>query len=241
MRQTITEFVGTGTPPASDTQAPSTPGSLAASAPSSTQVNLSWTASTDNVGVTGYDIFRFGVQIGSSTTPSYVDTGLVASTAYSYTVKAKDAAGNVSAASNTASITTPASSGTALSRTGWTASSSPSSSEPASALLDSNMSTRWTTGVAMANGQSLTVDMKANKTFTKIVMDSTGSDGDYARGYQVFVSTDGTNWGSAVATGTGSGPVVTITFSARTARYIKIVQTGSASSWWSAREFNVYN
>ena len=61
------------------------------------------------------------------------------------------------------------------------------------------MSTRWTTGTAMVNGQSLTIDMKANKTFTKIVMDSTGSDQDYARGYQVFVSTDGTNFGSAIA------------------------------------------
>nr|AYM53365.1 coagulation factor 5/8 type domain protein [Cystobacter ferrugineus]AYM53372.1 coagulation factor 5/8 type domain protein [Cystobacter velatus] len=243
MRQTINEYAGTGNPPAGDTQAPSVPANLAVASSTSTQITLSWTASTDNVGVTAYDVYRFGVLIGSSATTSYTDSGLAASTPYSYTVRARDAAGNASAASNTVSVTTPpgGSTGTALPRTGWTASSSPSSSEPASALLDGNMSSRWTTGVPMANGQSLTVDMQSAKTFNKIVMDSTGSNSDYARGYQVFVSNDGTNWGSAIATGTGSGPVITVTFTARSARYIRVVQTGTNSSWWSMREFNVYN
>lgn len=97
-----------GFPGATDTQAPSAPASLAASAASSTQVNLTWTASTDNVGVTGYRVYRAGVLVGSPATASFSDTGLTASTAYSYTVKAIDAAGNLSAASNTASATTPA-------------------------------------------------------------------------------------------------------------------------------------
>ncbi|WP_422723970.1 discoidin domain-containing protein [Hyalangium rubrum] len=239
MRQTYTEYAGTG---AGDTQAPSTPANLTATAPSSSQVNLTWTASTDNVGVSGYDISRFGIVIASSTTNSFSDTGLSPSTVYSYTVRAKDAAGNVSAFSNTASITTPPAggTGTALSRTGWTATSSPTSGEPASNLLDGNMGTRWTTGVPMASGQTLTVDMQAVRNFNKIVMDSTGSDLDYARGYQVFVSNDGTNWGSAIATGTGTGPVITVTFTTKSARYIRVTQTGSNSSWWSMREFNVY-
>ncbi|WP_155893449.1 discoidin domain-containing protein [Cystobacter fuscus] len=244
MRQTLNEYSGTGTnPPTGDTQAPTVPGSLKVASSTSTQVSLSWTASTDNVGVAAYDIYRSGSLVGSSTTTSYTDSGLAASTAYSYTVKARDAAGNASAASNTVSVTTPpgGSTGTALPRTGWTATSSPTSGEPASALLDGSMSTRWTTGAPMANGQSLTVDMQSAKTFTKIVMDSTGSDSDYARGYQVFVSSDGANWGSAIATGTGTGPVITVTFTARTARYIRVVQTGTNSSWWSMREFNVYN
>jgi hypothetical protein len=82
--------------------------------------------------------------------------------------------------------------------------------------------------------------MKAAQNFNKIVMDSTGSNSDYAQGYEVYVSNDGSSWGSAIATGAGTGPVMTVTFSARSARYIKVVQTGSSSSWWSAREFNVY-
>src|SRR5919106_4307479 len=92
-----------------DTQAPSTPTGLSATAVSQTRVDLSWTASTDNVGVTGYEIFRNGsllTSIGNVTT--YSDTSVSSSTTYSYQVRAKDAAGNVSAFSAPASATTPA-------------------------------------------------------------------------------------------------------------------------------------
>jgi len=85
------------------------------------------------------------------------------------------------------------------------------------------------------------VDMAATKTFSQIVLDSGTSTGDYPRGYQVFVSNDGTNWGSAIATGSGTGQVVTITFATQSARYIRVVQTGSVGNWWSMHEFNVYN
>jgi poly(beta-D-mannuronate) lyase len=95
----------------SDTQAPTVPTGLSASAASSSQINLSWAASTDNVGVTGYDIYRAGSLVGSSATTSYSDSGLSASTSYSYTVKAKDAANNTSAASGSASATTQTSGG----------------------------------------------------------------------------------------------------------------------------------
>ncbi|WP_165452744.1 polysaccharide lyase family 7 protein [Paenibacillus thalictri] len=89
-----------------DTQAPTVPTNLTAAAVSSSQINLSWTASTDNVGVTGYDVYRGTTLVGSPTATSFSDTGLNPSTSYSYTVKAKDAAGNVSPASNSASATT---------------------------------------------------------------------------------------------------------------------------------------
>ncbi|SEE01333.1 Por secretion system C-terminal sorting domain-containing protein [Tenacibaculum sp. MAR_2010_89] len=90
-----------------DTQAPSAPSSLVAASIAQTTLTLNWTASTDNVGVTGYDVFRGSTKIGSTTTAtSYNVTGLTANTAYSFTVKAKDAAGNVSSSSNTASVTT---------------------------------------------------------------------------------------------------------------------------------------
>jgi chitodextrinase len=95
-----------------DTQAPTTPTNLSASAISSSQINLAWTASTDNVGVTGYRIYRNGTQINTTSNTSYQDTGLSPSTTYSYTVAAYDAAGNVSGQSTTASATTQASSDT---------------------------------------------------------------------------------------------------------------------------------
>jgi cellulose 1,4-beta-cellobiosidase len=94
-----------------DTQAPTVPGGLTVSSTTSNSVSLSWGASTDNTAVTGYDVYRDGTKIGSATATSYTDSGLVASTTYTYTVKAKDAAGNVSASSTAVSATTKASSG----------------------------------------------------------------------------------------------------------------------------------
>jgi chitodextrinase len=95
----------------SDTTPPSAPGSLSATAVSSSQINLSWTASTDNVGVVDYDVFRSTngttfSPVSSTTGTSQSDTGLSAGTTYWYQVKANDAANNASAASNTASATT---------------------------------------------------------------------------------------------------------------------------------------
>ena len=92
----------------SDTTPPSVPTNLSATAISSSAINLSWTASTDNVGVTGYKVYRGGVQIGTSATNSYSDTGLTASTQYTYTVSAYDSAGNNSAVSSAATATTQA-------------------------------------------------------------------------------------------------------------------------------------
>jgi hypothetical protein len=104
-----------------DTQPPSAPTSLTSPSKTSSSVSLSWTASTDNVSVTGYEIF-----IGSSTTAASTSTGttstvtgLSASTTYSFTVKAKDAANNLSAASNALSVTTNSSSSTTVTREYW--------------------------------------------------------------------------------------------------------------------------
>ncbi|BCJ73377.1 hypothetical protein CS0771_29210 [Catellatospora sp. IY07-71] len=111
-----TAFGGT---PTTDTQAPTTPGTPVASGITSSSVNLSWTASTDNVGVTGYDILRAPgtsggtfTQVGTSTTASFSNTGLSANTAYRYQVRARDAAGNVSAVSSAVTVTTTTGGGT---------------------------------------------------------------------------------------------------------------------------------
>lgn len=100
-----------------DTVAPSTPTNLAASLTTQNSTALAWTISTDNIAVTGYDIFRNGVYLATATTNSYAVTGLSGRTTYAFTVKAKDAAGNVSAASNSVSITTLASSSDIVSPT----------------------------------------------------------------------------------------------------------------------------
>jgi hypothetical protein len=95
----------------SDTTPPTAPSNLSASAVSSSQVNLSWTGSTDNVGVASYNVYRSTDNVtfsavASVSGTSHSNTGLAASTTYYYRVTADDAANNESANSNTASATT---------------------------------------------------------------------------------------------------------------------------------------
>ena len=101
--------VGSG----SDTTPPSTPTNLTATATGPTSIKLAWSASTDNVGVTGYRIYRGGSSLTTvaASALSYVDNSVSPSTSYSYTVQAVDAAGNASPQSTAASATTPASTG----------------------------------------------------------------------------------------------------------------------------------
>ncbi len=95
-----------GGTPSGDTQAPTAPTSLASTSKTATSITLSWTASTDNVAVTGYEVYANSVLKTTVSSTTTTITGLTASTAYSIYVKAKDAAGNTSASSNTISVAT---------------------------------------------------------------------------------------------------------------------------------------
>jgi chitodextrinase/glucose/arabinose dehydrogenase len=94
--------------PTPDTQAPTAPGNLASSNVTQTGLTLTWSAATDNIGVTGYEIYQGATRLGETTSPTFNVSGLTASTSYGFSVKAKDAAGNVSPASATLSVTTTA-------------------------------------------------------------------------------------------------------------------------------------
>ncbi|HVY08171.1 MAG TPA: LamG-like jellyroll fold domain-containing protein [Burkholderiales bacterium] len=101
-----------GSAPAPDTTPPSAPANLAATVSGNSQVNLSWSAATDNVGVTGYRVERCQgtgcanfAQIATPATTSFNDTGLSAGASYSYRVRATDAAGNIGSYSNVAPAT----------------------------------------------------------------------------------------------------------------------------------------
>lgn len=91
-----------------DTEVPTTPIDIVATNIFEKELTLSWTASTDNTAVTGYTIYRNGVSIGTSSTPSYHDTGLTAGTKYTYTISAFDAVANNSTTSTPALVTTAA-------------------------------------------------------------------------------------------------------------------------------------
>ncbi|WP_405918242.1 cellulase family glycosylhydrolase [Streptomyces sp. NBC_00728] len=104
-------FSGGGGGGGGDTTAPSTPTGLAVTGTTSSSVSLSWSASTDDSGVAGYDVYRGTAKTGQVTGTTFTDTGLTAGTRYDYTVRARDTAGNTSAASASVSATTAGSGG----------------------------------------------------------------------------------------------------------------------------------
>ncbi|MGO4545336.1 glycosyl hydrolase [Paenibacillus sp. 2TAB23] len=126
-----------------------------------------------------------------------------------------------------------------LDRSGWTASAykaTGSDAAPANAI-DGNASSRWANQEAQnpSGSQWFQVDMGKTEAFDTVRMESGG---DYARSYQVLISNDGTSW-TEVAAGTGSAASAA-TFEKQAARYLRIVQTGTAASnWWSLNELNV--
>jgi chitodextrinase len=104
-RSTSASLTGS-TAPCADTQAPTAPNGLNASGVTSASLTLSWSPSTDNVGVKGYDVFIDGVKTGESTSASYTASGLQCAHSYGFAVDAYDAAGNTSPKSATLTVTT---------------------------------------------------------------------------------------------------------------------------------------
>jgi aryl-phospho-beta-D-glucosidase BglC (GH1 family) len=129
----------------------------------------------------------------------------------------------------------------AISQSGWTATASSTDTLGDVVVngIDGNISTRWSNGLAQTNGQWYQVDMGQNQSINRVFIDAGTSTSDYPRGYQVQVSTDGTNF-TTVAIGTGSSAQIIVDFPSQVARYVKIVQTGSSTSWWSIAELNIY-
>jgi hypothetical protein len=129
---------------------------------------------------------------------------------------------------------------TQLSETGWTASSNTSSSAadaPQNAINGSGG--RFSSDADQAPGMWFQVNMGSAQTFNQVTLSSGGNTGDYASGYDVEVSNDGTKF-TPVYFGTGSSQTETATFSPQTAQYIRILLTASSSTnWWSLTSFTV--
>ena len=101
--------------------------------------------------------------------------------------------------------------------------------------LDGNTGTRWTTGRPMKPGDWFTLDLGSEAAVKKIILDTRNSGNDYPRGYEVYVSFDGGEWGKPVLVGEGDNPITELVFEKPVhTRFIKMVQTGSSDSWhWS--------
>jgi aryl-phospho-beta-D-glucosidase BglC (GH1 family) len=107
----------------------------------------------------------------------------------------------------------------------------------AASALDGDVTTRWTTGTAQAPGQTFTVDLGSTKAINKVLVDAgPSSASDYPRGYEVLTSNDGANWTKVASDYAGTRIVVVELFTTAYARYVRLVQTGTAASWWSIAE-----
>jgi chitodextrinase len=193
------------TPASSDTQAPTAPTDLTATAASATQVDLAWTASTDNVGVTAYDVYRDGSLLKSVTGTSTSDTTVAASTTYSYVVRARDAAGNTSDPSNTAPATTPSSSG---SQTLAFQAAADATIDQANPTANLGTNTRLVTDNSPVNDFLLKFNVAAPscQTITSATLRLTNADGS-PKGGDFYTTSSGwtegsVNWSTAPARGT---------------------------------------
>ncbi|NTW39661.1 MAG: exoglucanase [Cellulomonadaceae bacterium] len=186
--------------PTPDTTAPSVPTGLAATGTTSATVSLTWQPSTDNVAVTGYDVYRGATLAGSSATTSFTDTGLTASTAYSYTVKAKDAAGNISVASSALSVTTAPVAPVASCKVGYTANSWNTGFSVNVKVTNTGTAplTGWSLGFAFANGQKVTQGWSASWSQTGAQVTATNApwNGSIAAGQSVDLGFNGSHTGT---------------------------------------------
>lgn len=164
-----------------DTTAPTAPTTLAASGTTSSSTNLTWTASTDNVGVTGYNIYNGTTLLSSVTTNSATVTGLTASTTYSLSVKAKDAAGNLSAASNVVSVTT-----LAASTTYCASSASNTADERIGKVVFGTISNTSTGTAGYENFTALSTNAVRGTAYT-ITITPTWTSTVYSEGYAVWI------------------------------------------------------
>ena len=124
-----------------------------------------------------------------------------------------------------------------LPRTGWIASANPNYYN-ANYAIDGNPSSRWDTGSSQAPGQWFAVDTRQPVTFNTIILDTSMSPNDWPLAYAVYISDNGTSWGNPVVTGAQPTSVVIINLPDTTARYVRIMQTGTGKTqYWSIHEF----
>lgn len=181
--------VGLGTPYSTgtgvgDTTAPSAPTNLTASGTTAVSTNLSWTASTDNVGVTGYDVYSGATLLGNTANTTASITGLTASTTYTFSVKAKDAAGNASASSNVLSVKTGT---TTTPPVSYCASKGNSTSDEKIGKVVFGTISNTSTGTAgYENFTSLSTNVNKGSAYT-ITITPKWTSTSYNEGYAVFI------------------------------------------------------
>ena len=234
------EYVNSKINRTTDATPPSQPTGLTGSA-SGTTVTLRWTAASDNVGVTQYAIYQNSTRIASSSNTSATISELSPSTTYRFYVKARDAAGNESIASNTVSVTTQGTT-TSLSPCGGlvpiAVRASDEQSDNAEGTMDCNLNTRWA-----ADG-NVTISYELDKTYSIGSVKIAFYKGNERRAkFDLQVSTNGSTWTTVLANASSAGNTLqaeTFTFPAVNAKFVRYVGKGNTSnSWTSLTEFEI--
>jgi chitodextrinase len=240
----VSAFEVYGAATGGDTTPPTAPGNLTATAHTANWVSLSWSASTDNVGVTGYQVRQNGVTVATVSGTSATIGGLTPSTTYSFAVAAFDAAGNVSAPSGTVSATTDPAANTNLAQGRPASAGSFTQTYGPSNAVDGDANTYWESA-NNAFPQWLQVDLGATTTFSRIVLKLPPSSAWGARVQTLSVtgSTDGSTF-STIAGSAGqtfdpaTGNTATITVPAAAGRYVRLTFTGNTG--WPAGQVSEY-
>ncbi len=215
---------------------PQTTTDLSVATLTDSEASLTWTPAPDDVAVLGYEINVNGMFVAFSKTAGYSVKGLQPKTSYTFTIKALDYAGNGSAVSNAIEATTKE----RIDRTLWSASASHNNGSAGNGI-DGNASSRWSSGAAQSVGMWYQIDTgPGDKAYNKLVLDTAGSGGDYARGFSVTVSDDGVNWSAPVATVNGASAILTATFPEQSAKYVRVTVTKTAGNFWSIHEAYLY-
>jgi glucosylceramidase len=136
---------------------------------------------------------------------------------------------------------------TELDPAGWRAGANPSGpsdaccqGDVAGNAVDDDASTRYSTGTGQQPGQFLQVDLGRPLPLREIVYDTGVNVGDYPRGYNVAVSSDGSTWSTAVASGSGTGQLTVAPLTGAPVRFVRLTLTRSSGNWWSVADVRAY-
>jgi chitodextrinase len=225
-------------PAPSETVAPTAPGTPVATASFPTVADLTWPAAQDNTGVTGYSIFANGKLVSATKEPKARVTGLTAATKYTFTVTARDAAGNESRSSRGGKVTMPAAGDLAQGKP-VTVSSYSEPNTPQLAV-DGDLSTRWAQGLRLPDPSWIEVDLGRAYNLTGLITTF-----ELASGYKyrLEASTDEINWTTVedhTAQATSESTNYSVPSSPVIGRYVRLTVTGSSGNGGSIYELEAY-